>query len=94
MDIGLQQVAQRCVNHAMPLQRRLGDKRRRDDAHGIMTAALMGMTDMPGAIVAYFQLQRMECGFQAASKLLGRRLHGSTLRKGFTLTRAYTPAVM
>ena len=93
MHVSFQKISERRIHHAVALQLRLGGERHRDDMHVIMSLTGMGMSGMQRAVIADIQLQRPEGGLQLPADTAAEvRIHGSTLRNGLTVTRAYTPA--
>ena len=104
MNIGLHQIAQRRVDAAMARQQRLTGKRRRDDAHAEMPAAVAraGMANVQMTLVLDRQFARRQRSGQASAHALYtpancgpadcRLAHGNTLWNGRTLTSRYTLA--
>src|SRR5574337_731795 len=88
VDIGLPPIAERSVHHAMALQAALGCKRRRHDAHRIMSVSRMRMADVLGAIVADVEPQRSELRLQPFAQKTHAVAHGKVLRNGLTATLA------
>lgn len=101
VNVGLLQIAEGRVNHAVALQPVFAGKCGSHDAHGIVTATGMRVTGVARAIVADFQLQGPEFGLHVRLQILQTRVRsdgvqggaqGRVLRKGLTATLAYTPA--
>ena len=96
MDISLHHVSECRVHAPVPRQRSQPCKGFADDLHGKMTApvARAFVAGMLVAIVLHIHACRKQ-GLQGGADSLGPHgvvSHGSTTRKGFTSTLAYTPA--
>src|SRR5574337_524427 len=74
VNVGLVQIAERRVDHAVALQPILAGKRRCHDAHEIMAATGMRVTGMLCAIVADFQLQGPEFSLHVHLQILHARV--------------------
>lgn len=93
VNVGLLQIAEGRVNHAVALQAVFAGKRGGHDAHGIVTATGMRVTGMPHTIIADFQLQGPEFSLHVRLQILHARVrryvvhggaHGRVLRNGLT----------
>src|SRR5688572_22835616 len=96
MDVPFHEVAQRLINHSMPGHRRLAAEGFRNDGELPVAAPRgprSGVARMLLAFIAQIQRDRVQARELFAHRAF-HRMHqaGSTLRNGFTVTRAYTPA--
>ena len=94
MNFALPEIAECRVDQAMPGKGAESGKGGRDDAQFIMSArGGAGVTGMAMRLVFDVQRQRLKSGQALAHQCDGLRVQaGRTLRKGLTLTCAYTPA--
>jgi hypothetical protein len=91
----MDEAAERVVNHAMALQWRLAPEMFADDCAGKMPAAVL-CADVPRMLVRFIanleMFGRKRCFQFFPNQANAIRCHGSTFRKGFTVTSAKTPA--
>lgn len=97
VNIGLLQIAERRVNHAVALQAVLAGKRGGHDAHGIVAATGMRVTGVLRTLIADIQLQRPEFSLHVRVQVMQARIQrrgihggaqGRVLRNGLTATLA------